>query len=579
MKSVIPLVLSLFLFSGIAVAGVDKPFVDDTRAYLSKLEKLGFAGVLLFAEDGKPLIAEGYGLANRETSARWTPNSIGTTGSITKQFTAAAIMVLQEQGLVNVQDALPAYFSNVPDDKAKITLHQLLTHSSGIVDPQGIDDFDENTRDEYVRKVLEAPLDSEPGSHYEYANANFSLLGAIIEMKTGKNYESALRELVFEPAGLKETGYTMPKWDESRIVQGYEGNERWGTILERPMAEDGPFWALRANGGIYSTAMDMLRWANALLDNKVMSAESRDAMWTPHVDESNGDGDSFYGYGWVVLDKDNGARVITHNGGNGILFADFAIIPEKKIVAFMQCNVVADFQTANGLFEDISMRLFAGQQYPAVPNVVDSFPKGLENVAGIYTIEGGESIDIAMDGNAVRVHPHGWRAFAIVHSLPGEDVDMLADLSGKIDGIVGAYIGGDFQPLYEAYDGKAPIERLKEGFENRQRQREEEYGPFQGYDVLGTGTGDEYHFTLVRFRYEHDSILRTYVWERGGKQELLGMTPRRMDPTCRFYPVAGGKFQSWEPAFGTSVSARFDFVPDAAVFVVERDAGSVMAKR
>ena len=561
-----------------SAAGADAEFVKDTKAYLSRLEKLGFAGAVLVAENGKPVIAEGYGLANREKAIGWTPSTVSTIGSITKQFTAAAILVLQEQGKVNVQDGLDKYFSDVPDDKAAITLHHLLTHSSGIVDPPNIDDFDQNTREQYVRIILEAPLEFEPGERYEYANANFSLLGAIIELETGKSYEVAMHELIFQPAGLKETGYTLPKWDEERIAIGYVGEERWGTILERPMADDGPYWALRANGGIYSTSEDMLRWAQALLANRVLSPQSREALWTPHVDESNGDGSSFYGYGWVV-DRKHDPHVITHNGGNGILFADFAIMPDENIVAFIQTNVVADFRKANELLAEIGARLFGGESYPDVPEVADIDPASLDKWAGTYQIDDDEQLEVTVDGDALRVLPSGWKAYALVHSFPDQDPQPLVEMSAEINRIVGAYVEGDFEPISEAYGRQVPAERLKEMYESRQREREAEHGPFQGYDILGTGTGDRYHFTLVRFLYERGDILRTYVWERGETSKLLGITTRRMDPGCRFFPVEGGQFQSWEPATGASVTARLSKTPDGATFVLLRAAGEVVARR
>ncbi len=579
MKYVLLSVL-LFVISGLApVAAIDAEFVDDTRSYLSRLEKLGFAGVVTIAENGTPVLAEGYGFANREMKIRWSTSSVATIGSITKQFTAAAILVLQERGSVNVTDGLDKYFSGVPEDKAEITLHQLLTHSSGIIDPPDIDDFDANTRDEYVTRVLETPLDSQPGERFEYANANYSLLGAIIELKTGKSYEAAMRELVFDPAGLKETGYTKPAWDGDRIVQGYEGSERWGTVLERPMAEDGPYWALRANGGIYSTSTDMLKWAQALLDDRVLSPKSREMMWIPHVDETNGDGDSWYGYGWVVLQLDDGSRLVTHNGGNGILFADFAIVPEKNIVAFLQTNVVADFRTANGLLEEISMRLFGGVPYPEVPDVIDVAPAVLESWQGVYRFSNGERIDVTVDGGAIRVVPTGWSAYAWVHSGTGLDPAPLVKKSETINQIVGAYTRGDFAPLFEAYGGQVSIERLKSGYENRVRQREAEYGPYRGYEVLGTGTGEQYQFTVVSFYHENETLLRAYVWALDEENKLLGMTTRRMESGCRFFPVKSGGYQSWEPATGASAVARMEKTDHDASFVLIREDGMVIARR
>jgi CubicO group peptidase (beta-lactamase class C family) len=575
---VVILLLAMSL-AGAARAQVAPNFADNTRTYLGRLEKLGFAGSIMVVVGEEVVVAEGYGDAKRDPSVRWTPGTVSTIGSITKQFTAAAIMRLQEEGKLGVDDTLEQHFKDVPADKAGITLHQLLSHSSGIFDPPGIDDFDENTRDEYVRLVLDAPLGAEPGTHYEYANANFSLLGAITEQETGLSYEEAMHKLIFEPAGLILTGYTLPDYSGKTIADGYIGDERWGTVLERPMADDGPYWALRANGGIYSTAEEMVKWGQALLNDEVLSRESRDAMWSRHIDESNaGEGESFYGYGWVVMEPVPGVEAITHNGGNGILFADMTIIPSAGVIAFVQTNVISTFRPTNDLLGQI-LRTMRGEPYPDVPAVVDIDPASLQKWSGSYKLDGDDTLEIAVDGQTLRVTPHGWTAFAAVRSVPGQEAEPLLKMSAEIDRIVGSYLAGDFRPIHDAYRGQVTVERLQGMHESREAERVAEYGAFQGYEVLGTGTGEEYHFTLVQFRYEREPILRTYVWSRGDETNLLGITTRHMDPSCRFFPVEGGGFQSWEPSTGESVAAKFDDNSSGAAFILMRVAGEVEARR
>jgi CubicO group peptidase (beta-lactamase class C family) len=580
--TILPLAALLFCLLGVPrpARGLDEAFVRDTKTYLSRLEKLGFAGVVLVAKNGEVALARGYGLADREHQHAWTPSTVSTIGSITKQFTAAAILRLQEKGLVGVRDRLGRYFEDVPPDKESITLHHLLTHSSGILDPQGIRDFDPVTRDEYVRRVLEEPLAFRPGERYEYSNANFSLLGAVIEIVTGKSYEPAMRDLVFDPAGLEDTGYLQPRWDDDRIAQGYEGGERWGTLLERPMAEDGPYWALRANGGIHSTALDMLAWSQALIENRVLSAESREALWTPYVDESNGDSTSFYGYGWSILDFAPGLKVVTHNGGNGIHFADLAIVPSRNLVVFLQTNVVADFPAANGLLTRIGERVFGGVPYPAVPEVVEAEPGELERWNGTYVLEGGERLDVSVDEDALLVEPTGWTAYALVHSPPDQDPEPLVAMSRAIEGVVGAYMKGDFGPLFDAYREQVPLDQLEEVYGERLREWEERMGTYEGFEVLGTGTGGPHHRTLIRFRYEKGDLLRAYVWDREQEGHLLGMMLGRLDPSLRFYPVAGGGFASWDPTGGASVPARFEGTgKEAARLLLQREGGEAAAVR
>ena len=305
------------------------------------------------AKGDAPLFAEGFGLADREHGVRWTPGTISDIGSITKQFTGAAILKFEEDGKLSVDDPITNYFDGVPADKSAITLHQLLTHSSGLADPD-IGDFDPVPLAEYLKRVFAQPLLFAPGKGYTYSNANFSLLGAILEKLSGKNYETVLRERLFLPNGMYETGYTMPAWGESRFAQGYEADGgRWGTFLERPTAADGPHWALRANGGIHTTVYDMLRWARALLTGRVLTPASMKKLWAPHVSEG---GDTFYGYGWSIAKAPDGTKIVTHNGGNGIYFADLAIVPDTGLVVFLMTNVIAENRSANSLLEQIGMR-------------------------------------------------------------------------------------------------------------------------------------------------------------------------------------------------------------------------------
>jgi CubicO group peptidase (beta-lactamase class C family) len=223
----LPLVLALATalpaLPALGASPEDAAFAEETREYLGRLERLGFAGAVLVARNGEPLLAEGYGLADRERGIPWSPGTVSTVGSITKQFTGAAILALAEDGRLRVEDPITAHFEGVPEDKRAITLHQLLTHSSGVVDLEGYGDWDPIGREEFVERILAQPLAFEPGTDYQYSNAGYSLLGAIVEKLTGGSYESFVRERFFVPLGMFETGYVQAGWGEGRLAQGYRG--------------------------------------------------------------------------------------------------------------------------------------------------------------------------------------------------------------------------------------------------------------------------------------------------------------------------------------------------------------------
>jgi len=534
----------------------DAAFVAETRSYLDRLERLGLAGVVVIADKGEPILTEGYGLADREHGVRWSPGTVSTVGSITKQFTAAAILVLQQEGRLSVQESITKYFKDVPTDKRSITLHHLLTHSSGIVDLADYGDWDPITRDEFVRRSMDQALQFPPGEGYEYSNAGYSLLGAIIEQLTGDSYERFLRDRLFAPNGMYETGYVLPAWGEGRMAQGYTGDETWGTILGRPLGDDGPYWVLRANGGIHTTAYDMLRWTQALMEGRVVSRKSLLKLWTPHVQESD---DFHYGYGWSITTFTDDVKVVTHNGGNGIFFADLAIIPETGFVVFLMTNVAADLPVVESLLRQIGMRLAAGEAYPDVPEVVDAAPDELARLAGDYRLDGGDgALRVMVDGTTFLVEAQGQRAFALLHSTRSVDHDRAERLSGRIDGIVKAYIGGDLTPLFEAYRREASIERLDRSWNERVDDWQQEYGTLTGHEILGTAMRGGRDVTVVRFLLERGHIDRAYVWDSEQEERLLGYSRRGVDAQLRFYPVADGAFASWDRMTGASRPLGFE---------------------
>ncbi len=561
------------------LSGSDAAFVADTAEYFDRLEQLGFAGGLLVARGGETLLHAGYDMADREAGRPWSVKTISTVGSITKQFTGAAILLLQEDGLLSVDDPITEYFPDVPEDKRSITLHQLLTHSSGIVDLYGLDDWDPIDRDTFVRRALEQPLEFDPGSSYAYSNAGYSLLGAILEQLTGASYETFLRERLFLPVGMQDTGYILAGWDNARLAVGYRGDETWGTVLGRPLADDGPFWALRANGGIHSTTADMLLWGRALIRGELLSSQSMQTYWAQHVDE--GFGDSHYGYGWVVRQGPGEKRLITHNGGNGILFADMAIFPDDEVVIVLQTNVVADWPVAQSMLETIALRLFEGEAYPRVPKVANVDPAEVTPLTGNYIIgEGARKLVfvVTAEGTELTVTPGTPMTFTLLHSTRAIDMARVSRLSQRIDSIVGAYVkGDDLQPLYDAYRGNASMERLREGWESRKQRLEAEFGALTGYEIVGTALRNGRDVTVARHVFERGHDDSAFVWDPKQEEHLLGRSARGLRPALRFVPTGAFTFGSWDGGFSDSSQLRF--AEGGESLTLEDATGNVVAVR
>ncbi|HXB55652.1 MAG TPA: serine hydrolase domain-containing protein [Vicinamibacteria bacterium] len=534
-------------------------FVADTRAYLTRLEKLGFAGVVLVASKGAPLVADGYGLADRERKIRWTPGTVSSIGSITKQFTAAAILALEEDGRLRTEDPITKHIEGVPEDKRSITLHQLLTHSSGIVDLRGADDFDPIGREEFVRRAMAQPLAFPPGRGFEYSNAGFSLLGVIVEKLTAGSWERYARERLFLPQSMYETGYVLASWGEGRFAQGYRGAERWGTILERPMRADGPYWILHANGGVHATAYDMLRWAEALRSGRVLKPASLEKLWSPHVAEPSG---SHYGYGWDIRALADGSKLVTHNGGNGIHYADFAIVPSAGAVVFLQTNVMADVPVGQSLLGPLVERLLAGRPYLDVPDRIAVAPERLRGLEGAYRLAGDQGAwRFTAEAGGLVAEAEGPLAFSRLHSSRPVDEGRAGRLCKLIEEVSAAALRGDFEPMSRSRGGDVPSAALAQRYGEWRREQEAGKGPLLECRALGAVFQPERDVTLVRCRFEKGTADRAFVWDATGER-LQGVSLRGLETRLTLVPVGVDAFMTWDRGFSPSKPVVFGRTPD-----------------
>lgn len=263
---------------GTAATVVRGPLGARLDSSLSKAAKEGFSGVALVEKDGDVILRKGYGLANRARKIPMTPATVVQIGSNTKDFTAVAIMQLAERGRLSLDDSIGKFFRAVPSDKSGITIRQILTHRAGLPEYGG-GDFAAVTRDEEIRHALDAPLKFEPGKGRAYSNVGFSLLGAIIEQLSRKSYDEYVRDEILKPIGLRETGFLLPRYDDRRLAHGYRGDEDRGTMISKPHAPDGPYWNLRANGGMLSTVSEMYRFYEALYGTPLLKPATREFLF------------------------------------------------------------------------------------------------------------------------------------------------------------------------------------------------------------------------------------------------------------------------------------------------------------
>lgn len=379
-------VIAVFLTAALSQAKppeIDAATLARIDWYLNGIEKTGFTGNVLIERDGRIVVAKSFGMRDLERNIRNDSNTLFDIGSLTKQFTAAAVLKLEMLGKLSTDDKIGKFLSGVPEDKSSITIHELLRHSSGLRGDVG-GDYEKIGRAEFFAKVMASPLESKVGERFRYSNIGYSLLAMIVEKVSGQTYETFLSENLFKPAGMIRTGYSLPKFDPAAIAVGYRWDgDLWGKPTEKAWDSDGaPFWQLRGNGGILSTTEDMAKWSIALRGDMILSADAKKKLLHPRRRQNETD-NPYYAYGWDVLKTDRNTFIARHNGTNNIFYADmYRFIEERMTIIHMVNKGIPSFVDVNN---QIARMIFEPGYVPAIPNAENkenqAFSKELAAIA------------------------------------------------------------------------------------------------------------------------------------------------------------------------------------------------------
>ena len=316
----------------------------------------GFSGSVLLARDGKPLVAKGYGYANVEWQVPNTPQTKFRIGSITKQFTSMLIMQLREAGKIKLDDSVCAYVTPCPDTWKPVTIHHLLTHTSGIPSYTGIASWRETnmvpkTVEQLIGVFRDLPVEwTPPGERYAYNNSGYFLLGVVIEKASGKKYEQALKDMILTPLGLNDTGYDWSTEIIPRRASGY--SSRGGAVSNATVVHmQHPYSA----GALYSTAEDLLKWDQALYTTTLLPEAAKTLMWTPFKNN--------YAYGWMIVSPSAatfGHKRIMHGGSINGFSSIIMRLPDSNVTAI----VLSNNESANaGVIGRELLAIYFGQPY------------------------------------------------------------------------------------------------------------------------------------------------------------------------------------------------------------------------
>ncbi len=397
-----------------------------------------FMGTVLVVDGDRVLLDKGYGMAVLEWNISNTPDTKFRLGSVTKQFTAALVLLMQQDGKLNIDDPVSKYLPDAPKAWEKITLANLLGHTSGIPNFTSFKEFgawaaSAHTWDEEYAFFRDKPLDFEPGTKFSYSNSNYEVLGGILEKVSGKKYGDLLRERIFGPLGMNDSGLDSDDLILPRRAEGYMPGPK-GLSVARSESMSVPFSA----GSIYSTTGDLLKWEHGLFEGKLLSADSLKAMTTP------GKGD--YGLG-VTIHSEDGVKVVEHGGGIEGFNSNLMYVPDKRICVVVLANVngAAPGQMGQQLLDvTLGKPVVLATERKAVPIAKEDLAK----FVGVYDLMPNFSLTIAQAEVGLTVQGSGQPSLPILYqgvkdghprffiTAVGAEIEFVPDAAGAIQSLI-----------------------------------------------------------------------------------------------------------------------------------------------
>lgn len=472
---------------------------------LQRASAFGFSGSILVASKGEIILSKGYGWADRSKEISITPDTAFAVASITKPFTGAAILKLEQLNRLKTTDRISAYLPSVPPDKQQITIHHLLTHTSGLPDAYAAANITE--RSQAVEKILAMALQGEPGKSFRYSNDGYNLLAAIVEIVSGKKFSDYVRQELFLPAGMKSSGF----WGETnflpenRIAHNYNMETDNGAPQQIK-----PSWADRGSSDLITTVQDLFRWQLALETGKIFPPEILKRMYSPYAKREE---NWHYGYGWHVITTPRGTTDIYHGGGDyprGIT-AEFHRYVDEGITTIAICNSMMDDAGLVSIPRETLKAIFFGGDYSLAPPDAHLSLKS-SKYAGDYRISDGNFVRIAFERGQLFAKAEGQQAIGLLIGYAPEknaEFEKLNQRAGTI--------------LQNAQKNRFSEEWTSDQAKNAADQ----FGTLEKFEILGTVpvTPDDLSTTYARLYFSKGTEVYRWVWRKGKFTQVLSGTP------------------------------------------------------
>ena len=506
---------------------VDGPIGRMMHEYLTRAAQLGFSGQVLAAKDGKILLHQAYGFSDRRHEIPITTSTSVGVASMSKQFTAAAILKLATDGKLRLSDTLGAFFKGLPADKSGITIQQIVTHTSGI--RGGVtEDFDVGSLDSSMTRLMSLPLTGKPGEKWRYSSDAYGILAAIVQNVSGMPFERYMHETILGPAGMSHSGFWHEARDMGSVAHAYAGLRHSGTPAMWPRD-----WRVFGSGDLMTTASDLYRWDRALRAGRIFAGAALTQYSSGIV--PIGSGSDMYGYGLFVTTTPRKTKLVEHGGDTELGFngAFFRYLDEDAVLIITSNARDVNFRSLRQYVQGELDRMLFGADTIKPPLALQRPSRPIQaGMTGSYQIDSTSAFHIMSDGAYLWIGADGQSAVDVLRAHSADvSPEMFANANRRTATLIDALMRFDTTAYVVALgdSGAAELPDYREEW----KALLEQMGPIRGYRVLGSMRQGGSLVTTVSLSFLRGDKPMSFMWSALGRGRLVGSNVLSPSP----YPV------------------------------------------
>ncbi|MBK8551723.1 MAG: serine hydrolase [Ignavibacteria bacterium] len=524
-------------------------------------EKFGFSGSVLVERGGEIILNKGYGYANKKNVFYNTPQTYYYIASVSKPVTALGVMKLVEQNRIDLKSPITKYFTGVPEDKKNITIEMLLTHTSGLEHTYSCDDISD--RGLAIEKILkETPMVAKPGEKYNYSGDNYTLLAALIEIVSGREFEYFITDNVLKPAGIDHQAFT----GNINLINEEEIASPALNSPYKSLKDIQGTWGRKGRAGLILSVEDLYKLDNAFTSNEILPVKYVKDILSPKIKNAAGEN---YGYGFSLAETIRNTKVFGHDGdddqvGHNTVYLNF---PEEETKIFIASNNSSDGSysgtSGSAVISSMLQRLLfeSGYTYSEDKLFYNEFAK--------YSVKSVESLEGVYKAGNTEYHVWINNKGQLIASPVGEDLnktfgnnEVYSEKNSLTKTILDETIRQGYNTLKIYSEDNASYEKNKSSFSSLIKSLTEKNGVIEKIEILGTAniwSGNYQSDIATWFKLYFKDKERLYRMEWTGNDKIAGLGGGRILYPMMFIlnPIAGNEFIGFDPANGRAIAVNF----------------------